>query len=55
MVRSKLQGELIFKTYRVRLKRFSAELQNAEVSFTLPKSDSTTHALPVILKILRTN
>ena len=31
---------------------FSTELQNAEVSLTLIKSDSTTDALPAILKFL---
>ena len=34
---------------------FSVELENAEVFVTLPKDNSTTHALPVILKILQTN
>ena len=34
---------------------FSTELQNAEVSLILLKSDSTTDALPAILKFLRTN
>ena len=30
-------------------------MQNTEVSVTLVKTDSTTDALPEILKILRTN
>ena len=34
---------------------FSTELKNAEFSLTLLKSDSTTDALPAILKFLRTN
>ena len=34
---------------------FSTELQTAEVSLTLLKCDSTTDALPAILKFLRTN
>ena len=34
---------------------FLTELQNAEVSVTLPKSDSTIDAFPAILKILGTN
>ena len=34
---------------------FSTELQNAEVSVTLLKSDSTTDAVPAILKVLGTN
>ena len=34
---------------------FSTELQNAEVSLTLLKCDSTTDALPAILKFLRIN
>ena len=34
---------------------FSIELKNAEFSLTLLKSDSTTDALPAILKFLRTN
>ena len=34
---------------------FLLELQNAEVSVILLKSDSTTDALPVILKIIGTN
>ena len=34
---------------------FSTELQNAEVSLTLLKIDSTTDALPASLKFLRTN
>ena len=34
---------------------FSTELENAEVSVTLLKSDSNTDALPAILKIPGTN
>ena len=34
---------------------FSTELENAEVSVTLLKSDSNTDALPEILKIPGTN
>ena len=34
---------------------FSAELQNTEVSVTLPKIDSTTDAFPAILESLRAN
>ena len=34
---------------------FSTELQNAEVSLTLLKIDSTTDTLPASLKFLRTN
>ena len=34
---------------------FLAELQNAEAFVTLPKGDSTTDVLPIILKTLRTN
>ena len=34
---------------------FSTELENAEISVTLLKSDSTTDAVQIILKILRTN
>ena len=52
---SKFLEELIFGTYRARVKGFLAELQNAEVSVTLPKSDSTTDALTAILRILQTN
>ena len=45
----------LFGTYNVRVRFFSTELQNAEVSLTLLKFDSTTDALPAILKFLRTN
>ena len=31
------------------------DLQNVDVSLTLPKCDSTTDALPAILKFFRTN
>ena len=34
---------------------FSTELQNVEVLVTLLKTDSTSDALPAILKIIRTN
>ena len=34
---------------------FSTELHNLEVSLTLLKCDSTTDALPTILKFLRAN
>ena len=51
---SKFLEELRFGTYHARVKGFSAELQNAEVFVTLPKSDSTRDALPVILRIFLT-
>ena len=51
---SKFLEELLFGTY-LALLGFSTELQNAEVFVTLLKGDSTTDALPAILKILRTS
>ena len=47
---SKFQEKLLFGIY---ILDFSTELQNAEVSVALLRSDSTT-ALPAILKILGT-
>ena len=34
---------------------FSAELQNTDISVTLPKSDSTRDTFPAILEFLRAN
>ena len=52
---SKFLEKPLFGTYHARVRFFSTELQNAEVSLTLLKCDSTTDALPAILKFLRTN
>ena len=52
---SKFLEKPLFGTYHARLSFFSTELQNIEVSLTLLKCDSTTDALPAILKFLRTN
>ena len=52
---SKFLKKPFFGTYHARVRFFLAELQNLEVSLTLLKCDSTTDALPAILKFLRIN
>ena len=52
---SKFLEKPLFGTYHARVRVFSTELQNAEVSPTLLKCDSTTDVLPEILKYLITN
>ena len=44
-----------FGIYHARVRFFLTELQNLEVSLTLLKYDSTTDAVPAILKFPRTN
>ena len=51
---SKFLEKSLFGTYHAHVTFFSTELQNAEVSLTLLKCDSTTDALSAILKFLRT-
>ena len=52
---SKFLESPFFGTYHARVRFFLTELQNLEVSLTLLKYDSTTDAVPAILKFPRTN
>ena len=52
---SKFLEKPLFGTYHAHLRFFSTELQNGNVSLTLPKCDSTIDAFLAILKFLRTN